>query len=335
MFYQSDTAGLSTLGVVHPCRSVKRVTDIGQLPSLVDASYNPLFIGGGSNILFTSPIDRDIIVVDHRGINIIDEDKKYVFIEVAAGTPWQELVNWAVDKDYGGIENLSLIPGKCGAAPMQNIGAYGVEIQDVLESVQLLHLERRDWLSMNNAQCQFGYRDSIFKNELKERVVITSIVLKLTKPRYHTINIEYGAIKDQLEVNGQKGIPNIQEVSNAVTQIRQSKLPDPAVLPNAGSFFKNPIVPKPIYDSLHQHHGAVPFYPVDSHNVKIPAGWLIDQCGWKGKQIGSVGTYEKQALVIVNHGTQDGQAILDFSKTIQKSVFDRFKINIQPEVNIY
>jgi len=333
--YTSDTSGLCTFAVVHPCRSIRSIDHQDQIEMVLSEAYKPLIVGGGSNILFTQPIERDIVVINHEGVEIIREDQHSILVEVQSGTSWHELVTWAVENNYGGIENLSLIPGKCGAAPMQNIGAYGVEIKDVFEYLKAYDLKDQKTITLSNSECQFGYRDSIFKGALKDRVVITSIVLRLAKADFHQINTSYGAIELQLREMGIHECPSIAHVSQAVIAIRESKLPDPRILPNAGSFFKNPIIDRSRYDQLLSRFPLMPSYQVNDKLVKVPAGWLIDQCGWKGKQIGQVATYKNQALVIVNHGTHNGQDIVDYSKLIQKSVFDTYGIEIIPEVNIY
>lgn len=333
--YTSDTYGLSTFAVVHPCRRVHSIDHRDQVEMVLSEAYKPLIVGGGSNILFTQPIERDIVVINHEGVEVISEDQQSILVEVQSGTSWHELVIWAVENNYGGIENLSLIPGKCGAAPMQNIGAYGVEIKDVFNSLKAYDLKDRKTITLSNSECQFGYRDSIFKGALKDRVVITSIVLRLAKADFHQINTSYGAIELRLREMGVHECPSIAQVSQAVIAIRESKLPDPTILPNAGSFFKNPIIEKSRYNKILNRFPNMPSYHVNEELVKVPAGWLIDQCGWKGKQIGEVSTYKHQALVIVNHGTQNGQDIVNYSKLIQRSVLETYGIEIIPEVNIY
>jgi len=267
------------------------------------------------------------------GISIIDEDKVSVTLKIAAGENWHDFVMWAIQQGYGGIENLSLIPGKCGAAPMQNIGAYGVELSDVLQEVHAIDKVTQEALILSKDDCQLGYRDSIFKGDLLSQVVITGIVVRLSKPGHHKLALSYGAIQHELELM-EVVDPNISDVSAAVIKIRQSKLPDPAELPNVGSFFKNPIIGKAEYESLSKDHPDMPHYPIDDTHVKVPAGWLIDRSGLKGYRVGDVGTHVDQALVIVNYGTEHGQEILDFSAEIQTRVFDRYGITIEREVNI-
>lgn len=330
-----DTRGLTTFNVIHACKGVYTIDHASEFSAILNSVSDPLIIGGGSNILFTKDIDRPIVVINHKGIRIINETYEHIFIEIDAGTEWHDLVRWAVNRNYGGIENLSLIPGKCGAAPMQNIGAYGVEVKDVFEWLTAYHIEKQEDIKLDNSECNLAYRDSIFKNELKNKLVIKSIILRLTKEGYHNYNTSYGAIAELLE---EKQIinPTIQDISKIVISIRQSKLPDPKSLSNAGSFFKNPIISSSEYKLLRNRFPKVPGYHSDQQNeVKVPAGWLIEQSGWKGKNIGLVGTYDKQALVIVNHGTNNGREILDFAMEVQAAVMAEFGILLEPEVNIY
>lgn len=290
-------------------------------------------LGGGSNILLKSNLDVPILHIDTKGIQVIKEDKNFVLVEVAAGEIWHDLVMWSIQNNYGGIENLSLIPGRCGAAPMQNIGAYGVEIKDVLHTVKAFHSKSKRQFTFHNQECNFGYRSSNFKTKWKDEFIITHIVLKLTKPGSHELNVSYGAISGVLK-NGNISQPTIKDVSDAVIAIRRSKLPDPKEIGNSGSFFKNPIVTKDFYDELLEKVGEVPSYEAGAEK-KIPAGWLIDQCGWKGKIVGQTGTYKNQALVLVNHGRASGEEVYNLAKEIQKSVTDKFGITLEPEVNIW
>ncbi len=294
-----------------------------------------LVIGGGSNMLFTQDQDRDVIVINTKGKQLIEESESYVDIQIEAGEAWHDLVMWAVSQGYGGIENMALIPGKCGAAPMQNIGAYGREIKDVFVALEAYDKVNDSVFSLNNEECEFGYRDSIFKNALRDKAVILSITLRLTKDGYHLLNTSYGAIEQRLESKRKSLHPTIQDIAEAVIEIRQSKLPDPTQLPNAGSFFKNPILERTQVEELLLTYPDMPNYVVDADYMKLPAGWLIDRAGWRGRRIGDVGTYEHQALVLVNHGSPSGQNIIDFARQIQKSVYDKYGVEIEPEVNIY
>ncbi len=290
-------------------------------------------IGGGSNILLTRDINETVLLIDTKGIEVIKESDAYVLVSIAAGEVWHDVVVWAVENNFGGIENLSLIPGKTGAAPIQNIGAYGVEIKDVLHSLKAFHKQEGVEYIFQNKECAFGYRDSHFKGQWKGQFIITEVVLKLTKEGHHKINSSYGAIQSVLE---RKAIdqPSIKDISDAVIEIRQSKLPDPKVIGNAGSFFKNPIIEKEQFEKILDQHPHMPSYPA-GEKVKLAAGWLIDQCGWKGKRVGDTGTHKHQALVIVNHGNATGDDILSVSKQIQLDVKSKFDIDLQPEVNIW
>ncbi|MBK9109015.1 MAG: UDP-N-acetylmuramate dehydrogenase [Saprospiraceae bacterium] len=289
-------------------------------------------LGGGTNILFTKDIIDPIIKVEMNGLEVLVENEEDVLVRIGAGQNWHATVMWALDHNYGGIENLSLIPGTVGAAPVQNIGAYGVEIKDVLEWIEGFDLESSTFKKLNRAECLMGYRDSIFKNSLKNKFIITHVILRLSKK--HQLNLEYGIIK---EVLLQKNIsyPNIRQISEAVIQIRRSKLPDPNEIGNAGSFFKNVNIPEDQHHELKSRFPQMPAYHLPDGTYKIASGWLIEYCGWKGKRIGNVACYEKQALVIVNCGDATGQEILYFSQQVIDSVFQIFGITLQPEVNIW
>ena len=323
----------NTFKVDHQLGEILRIENIKDLRRVLLRCADPIIVGGGSNVLFISDTKRPLIVIDLKGIRILSEDPENVLIEVCAGEIWHDFVLWAIDNGFGGIENLSLIPGKCGAAPMQNIGAYGVELSQVLKNVVCLDRSNGEEIIFNKDNCHLAYRDSIFKGAFKDLYVIVSVRLSLTKSPFHNINTSYGGIKNTL---ADRGIlePSIKDVSDAVIKIRNSKLPDPDLLPNAGSFFKNPVIPISQYNVLKSRFSNMPSYPFSEETCKIPAGWLIDQCGWKGIMVGDVGVHNRQALVIVNHGTSDGQEILALSKQIQKTVSERYGIQLQPEVNI-
>ncbi|MBU4537151.1 MAG: UDP-N-acetylmuramate dehydrogenase [Weeksellaceae bacterium] len=291
-----------------------------------------LFLGGGSNVLFTENFDGLVIQLNLKGISekILNENE--VLVTAKAGENWHEFVQYCLRKNYGGLENLSLIPGNVGTSPMQNIGAYGTEIKDTFVNCTVLSLETLQTEVFDAEKCDFGYRDSIFKKEGKGKYVILEVSFKLTTNN-HVIKTEYGAIKTELEKMGIEN-PGIQDVSEAVIHIRQSKLPDPKVTGNAGSFFKNPTIPLEQFEKLQMKFPDIPGYP-NGNAVKVPAGWLIEQCGWKGKQIGNVASHELQALVIVNKtGLASGKEIYDFSSLIIGSVKERFGIELEREVNI-
>ena len=321
--------------LAHSCPQLHVVTDVSTLASALADHADSWIIGGGSNILIVQDLDRPVIIIDTKGVTTVSEDDRSIKLKVAAGENWHQFVMWAIQQGYGGVENLSLIPGKCGAAPMQNIGAYGVELSDVLVEVQTIDKRTQKSRVLSAADCQLGYRDSIFKRDLKDQVVITDIVLKLSKPGHHKLTLSYGAIQKEIDQMDVKDV-TIAYVSAAVIKIRQSKLPDPTELPNVGSFFKNPIIDKDLYESLSKHHPKMPHYPTDDESyVKVPAGWLIDKSGLKGYRVGDVGTHVNQALVIVNHGTDQGRDILDFSAEIQAKVLNRYGINLEREVNVF
>jgi UDP-N-acetylmuramate dehydrogenase len=289
-------------------------------------------LGGGSNMLLTQDIDALVIHVDLKGKKIIKEDDDSVWVESQAGEVWHEFVLWSIDQNFGGLENMSLIPGNVGTTPVQNIGAYGTEIKDTFVSCTAVDIATQELRTFLKDECKFGYRESIFKQEAKDKYVITSVVFKLTK-RNHKINTAYGDITKELEKNNIV-TPTLKEVSNAVIAIRQSKLPDPKELGNSGSFFKNPIIAKELYEKAHVQFPEMPHYVVSETEVKVPAGWLIEQAGFKGKRFGDAGIHKNQALVLVNYGNATGQEILAVSKDIQATVLNKFGIAIEAEVNV-
>ena len=292
-----------------------------------------LVLGGGSNLLFVnSKTELDILLMSIKGKEIVLEDSEYDLVEVAAGENWHELVLWSLDQNYGGLENLSLIPGTVGAAPIQNIGAYGVELKDVLHSVNVYDIKEKRSFVLHKSECGFAYRDSIFKSFHKGKFIITGITLKLKKKDFD-IKASYGAISTELQ-NRNIDNPSPKDISDVVIHIRQTKLPDPKVLGNSGSFFKNPIVPKSKLKEIELDYETVPNYPVDDSLVKLPAGWLIEKAGWKGKKVGNVGCHKNQALVIVNYGGASGQEIWSHAQNVQKSVQEKFGIELSPEVNL-
>jgi len=288
-----------------------------------------LLLGAGSNILLTKHVEGVVLKNEIGGIDIVHEDGDYVYVKAGAGVVWHEFVLYCVEHNLGGVENLSLIPGTIGAAPIQNIGAYGVELKDTFHSLRALDLETNEWVNFSKHDCAFGYRSSIFKTILKGRVIISSVTFKLTKK--YQLNLAYGAIKDQLKLKG-IDVPTISDVSDAVITIRQSKLPDPRQIGNAGSFFKNPLVPAELVDNITK---AFPDLISNKSGdlYKLAAGWLIEKAGWKGYREGHVGCYDKQALVLVNYGGATGAEILALSQKIQQSVRDTFGILLEPEVN--
>jgi UDP-N-acetylmuramate dehydrogenase len=293
----------------------------------------PLILGGGSNILFKNNINKPILKIEIKGIEIIEENENTVYISVGAGENWNDFVKWTLVKNYGGIENLSLIPGNVGSAPIQNIGAYGVELKDVFQSCRAISIDNKILKTFNKEQCNFTYRSSIFKEKLKNKYIISRVTFKLSKIN-HVINSEYKPLKDLLKIKGNLN-PTIQDISKLVIEIRTNKLPDPKKIGNCGSFFKNPIISNSKFKNLNEYFSSVPNYKISENEVKIPAAWLIEECGFKGKIEGKTGTHKKHALVIVNNGGATGKEIYDFSQKIKKSVLKKFNILLQEEVNIF
>ncbi|MEI7811780.1 MAG: UDP-N-acetylmuramate dehydrogenase [Ignavibacteria bacterium] len=297
--------------------------EYGDIPKLI--------LGGGSNVLFTGDFNGLIIRNKINGIEVIEETEEYVLVQAGAGVVWDDLVNFTVEKNYGGIENLTFIPGSAGASPIQNIGAYGVEIKDVFYKLEGFNTGDGSLKTFFKDECRFGYRDSIFKRELKDKFVIASVTYRLSKNPL--VNLKYDVLKNEF-LNTSSASVTIKDISKAVKRIRQSRLPDPSVLGNAGSFFKNPEITSEHYWFLSTMYNEVPGFEKDNDTVKIPAGWLIQKCGWKGKRIGRAGCYEKQALVLVNYGGASGSDLLGLADQIKLSVKDRFRIELETEVNV-
>ncbi|MCU0424431.1 MAG: UDP-N-acetylmuramate dehydrogenase [Candidatus Kapabacteria bacterium] len=299
-------------------------------------------LGGGSNILLTGDVSALVIGIGIRGMTVLSEAEETIEVEVSAGEIWDDWVQYAVEQDWGGMENLSLIPGSVGASPVQNIGAYGVELRESVVAVKGLKRSSGEPFVLRNAECAFAYRDSIFKQALREQVVITSVILRLRKhPESKHLRTEYGAVEQEItrlfpELTTQER--SIYHVREAVCSIRRSKLPDPAFIGNAGSFFKNPEVPIALYRAITQTYPEAPSYTVSDSTVKLPAAWLIEQCGWKGKRLNpssGAAVHDKQALVLVNHGTARGEEILELSRCIQRDVEERFGVVLSAEVNVW
>ncbi len=324
----------NTFGIEAKAKQFVDVTSEEELKTILQqyAGEKKFILGGGSNMLLTQDVNALVIHVGLKGKKIIKEDDDFVWVEGMAGENWHEFVLWSIDQNFGGLENMSLIPGNVGTTPIQNIGAYGTEIKDTFVSCGAMAIANREIKTFSKDECKFGYRESVFKSEAKDQYVVTSVVFRLTK-RNHKINTSYGAIENEL---ASKNItnPTLKDVSNAVIAIRQSKLPDPKVLGNSGSFFKNPIIAKTDFDKVHALHPEVPHYVVSETQVKVPAGWLIEQAGFKGKRFGDAGIHKNQALVLVNYGHATGQEILNISKDIQVTIFKTFGIRIEAEVNI-
>ena len=324
----------NTFGIDVPAEQFVSVHSIEELIFVLKEHKNTpkLILGGGSNMLLTQPVKGLIIHLNLKGKSIVYEDETNVHIKGQAGENWHEFVLWCLNNNYGGIENLSLIPGNLGTAPIQNIGAYGVELKDTMISCDVLNLNDYSVKTLSNQECEFGYRDSIFKGKEKGNYIILSVTLQLSK-KNHIIRTDYGAIANELDNMGIIS-PSIKDVSNAVIKIRQSKLPDPKKIGNSGSFFKNPIISNEHYNSLKSLFPDIPSYTVSQKAVKIPAGWLIEKAGFKGKTLGNYGVHKKQALVLVNYGGAKGSDILELAHLIQKTIYRIFNIEIETEVNI-
>jgi len=309
--------------------SVEQLDQLLQEPLVSNTSH--LVLGGGSNILFTRNFEGVILRNEQMGIEVVDEDDAHMYVKAGAGENWHKLVLYCVEKNYAGLENLSLIPGNVGASPMQNIGAYGVEIKDVFHELEAFHLYDRCLQRFRLEDCEFGYRESVFKRRLKGQHVISSVTFRLNKkPAFNT---SYGAIQQELERMGVKEL-SIAAISQAVINIRTSKLPDPREVGNAGSFFKNPEVSIEAYERLKAGFSDIVAFPLPGGRVKLAAGWLIEQCGWKGYRNGDAGCYPKQALVLVNYGKASGNEVFALSENIIASVRERFGVTLEREVNI-
>lgn len=293
----------------------------------------PLYIlGGGSNLVFMKDLEGTILHMNILGKEIVKEDGNHVWVKAQAGENWHAFVLWTLAHDFGGLENLSLIPGKVGASPMQNIGAYGVEIKDTFSELEAIEISTGKLRKFHHSECKFAYRESIFKNKYKGKFIISSVTFRLTKDN-HKIKTSYGAIQQKLSDLG-INTPTIQDVSKAVMAIRESKLPNPQEIPNCGSFFKNPTIPNEAYTLLQQDFEEIPGYDVGDGKTKVPAGWLVDQAGWKGYRNEMVGVHDKQALVLINYNHGTGQDVFDLSERILQDVFQKFGIKLEREVNI-
>lgn len=331
-----DLQSFNTFGIRAIGSRFVTITSVSEAQSLFRSqdfhTGKHLILGGGSNVLFTGDFDGLIVKVELRGIETISEDDDTVLLKVGAGEIWHQVVMFCVGRNWGGIENLSLIPGTVGAAPIQNIGAYGVEIKNIITTVEAIEIATGLVRTFSALECNFGYRDSIFKQEAKDKYLISSVALRLTK-KNHQLNTTYGAIEETLRHEGIVQ-PTVKSISDAVIQIRRSKLPDPEVIGNAGSFFKNPTIDKELYQSIKNNYPTIPSFPSADGFVKIPAAWLIEQCGWKGKTFDSIGVHKNQALVLVNYGGGDGKKLWQLALDIKASVKQKFNITIQPEVNV-
>lgn len=321
----------NTFGIDARARHFAAFRSPEELQELLLRDSNGMVLGGGSNVLFTRDVDGLVMKNELYGIHIIHEDDQHVYVKAGAGESWHGLVLYCLNHNLAGIENLALIPGSVGASPMQNIGAYGVEIKDVLHSLEAFHKLDKTFVQFSNNDCAFAYRESVFKNRYRNQFVICNVIFRLNKRA--VLHTTYGAIEAELERMQVQEI-SIQAIAAAVTNIRKSKLPDPAVTGNAGSFFKNPEIPAEQFETLKEAHPGIIGYALEDGDVKLAAGWLIEQCGWKGYRKGDAGCHEKQALVLVNYGRASGEEILDLSDAIIASVKDKFGVSLSKEVNI-
>ena len=324
----------NTFGIDAIAKQFVNVTSTTELLKILNSDQYPdkLILGGGSNMLLTQNIDALVIHINTKGQEILKEENNHVYVKIQAGENWHEFVLWCLKKGYGGVENLSLIPGNVGTAPIQNIGAYGVELKDVFVECEAINITDLSCSTFTKDDCNFGYRNSIFKQKEKGKYIITNVTFKLTK-KNHKLNTSYGAILSELKDNNITK-PTIKDVSNAVINIRQSKLPDPNEIGNSGSFFKNPVVTAAHFKILQNNFPEIPSYKVSDNEIKIPAGWLIEKAGFKGKRFGDYGVHKNQALVLVNYGSANGSDILKLSKLIQHTIKKIFNIDLEAEVNV-
>lgn len=326
---------LNTFGIESFAKLFVKVNSIQQINELLDLNEfknnHHLILGGGSNLLLTKNVDGLVIKNELLGIELINENESSVFVKCAAGVVWHEFVMWCIDKNYGGIENLALIPGCTGASPMQNIGAYGVEIKDTFYELEAIELATGNLKKFTKSDCEFGYRESVFKRQFKNQFIITSVTFQLSKqPNFH---IEYGAIKQELDLMNVSEL-NIKAIAQAVINIRSSKLPNPKEIGNAGSFFKNPEVSEIEFQRLKIEFPNIVAYPLENKNYKLAAGWLIEQSGLKGYRAGDAGVHKLQALVLVNYGSATGNQIFDLSSQVLQTVKQKFGLDLEREVNI-
>jgi len=323
---------LNTFGIEASAELFAEVNSVDDLSKIV-AKHKDLFVlSGGSNILLTQHISQPVVHLNTKGIEIIESNADMVRVKAQAGENWHDFVLWCLSNDFGGLENLSLIPGNVGTSPMQNIGAYGIEIKDCFHSLEAMEISSGQIKTFNSKDCSFGYRESVFKNDLKGQFIILNVTFNLSTGK-HRIHDNYGAIRDQLSalhINE----PTIHDISKAVIAIRKSKLPDPKEIGNSGSFFKNPVISSSHFSKLQAKNKDVPHYKVSDELIKVPAGWLVEQCGFKGKRFGDAGVHKNQALVLVNYENAQGTDILNLAKTIQSEVSKRFDIDLEMEVNI-
>ncbi len=324
----------NTFGIDVKAKSLVAVKSIDELITVLQNNYSEdlLILGGGSNMLLTKDVDVNVIHIDIKGIEVVRETEEFVFVKASAGENWHQFVLYTLENNWGGLENLSLIPGNVGTSPIQNIGAYGVELKDLFVSCEAIDVQTLEIENFTAAECEFDYRNSIFKHKVKGKYIITNVIFKLSKIN-HKLLTNYGAINEAIKDMGIEN-PGIRDVSNAVIKIRQQKLPDPKELGNSGSFFKNPVITFEEFEILRAQFPEIPNYILGKGFVKIPAGWLIDKAGLKGYREGDAGVHKNQALVLVNYGNATGKDILNLAKKIQAEILNTFNISLEPEVNI-
>jgi UDP-N-acetylmuramate dehydrogenase len=324
----------NTFGIDALAKNFIEVTSLPELVKVIKQDKNLFILGGGSNILLTKSISKTVVHLNFKGIELLNDvsDENSVLVKAQAGENWHEFVLWCIEHDFGGLENLSLIPGNVGTSPMQNIGAYGTEIKDTFHSLEALEIATGKIKTFDKEACNFGYRESVFKNIYKDKFIILNVTFKLSK-NIHQLNTSYGAIQEELTKNNITE-PSIKDVSDAVITIRESKLPDPKEIGNSGSFFKNPVISKEAFDLLQQKYPSIPHYIVSDDAIKVPAGWLVEQCGFKGKRFGDAGVHKNQALVLVNYDNATGKEIYDLAQRILQAVYEKFQIQLEIEVNI-
>jgi UDP-N-acetylmuramate dehydrogenase len=322
----------NTFGISVNAKRFISVNSVYELQQILKVEKDIFLISGGSNMLLTKDIDELVVHINIKGVSIDNENENAAYLTVNSGENWHEFVLWCISQNYGGIENLSLIPGNVGTCPIQNIGAYGVEVKDTITKVEAIEIETGKLVQFSNKDCNFGYRNSIFKNELKGKHIITSVSFKLTTI-HHNLNSSYGAIETELSLK-KISKPSLKDISNAVIAIRKSKLPDPKEIGNSGSFFKNPVISSAQYLKLQKEYADIPGYKISDMEVKIPAGWLIEKAGFKGKRYGEFGVHDKQALVLVNYGNASGKEIYQLAEKIKETIIKKFEITLEIEVNI-
>jgi UDP-N-acetylmuramate dehydrogenase len=322
----------NTFGISVNAKRFISVNSVYELQQILKVEKDIFLISGGSNMLLTKDIDELVVHINIKGVSIDNENENAAYLTVNSGENWHEFVLWCISQNYGGIENLSLIPGNVGTCPIQNIGAYGVEVKDTITKVEAIEIETGKLVQFSNKDCNFGYRNSIFKNELKGKYIIISVSFKLTKI-HHNLNSSYGAIETELSLK-KISKPSLKDISNAVIAIRKSKLPDPKEIGNSGSFFKNPVISSAQYLKLQKEYADIPGYKISDMEVKIPAGWLIEKAGFKGKRYGEFGVHDKQALVLVNYGNASGKEIYQLAEKIKETIVKKFEITLEIEVNI-